>query len=148
MGNSTCQALVASYIISSDPYYKIHLLITLVVYVLSYIYYLKDENFDDYENKFVVFLSKFILLPIALNYIIAMAVGVVIGYMRKPLIDLAIKKCPLAEDPAYITNVHLRTAKAAATKELQAKMKGKGPPPSDTPPKPETFNSQTSSESS
>jgi hypothetical protein len=138
MGNATCDALVTQYIISSDPYYKIHLLITLVVYVLSYIYYLKDENFDEYDNKFVVFLSKFILLPIALNYIIAMMVGVVIGYMRKPLIDLALKQCPLAADPAYITNKLLRTAKKKATDELKKKMEGP----------PESFTNQSSSFSS
>ena len=39
----SCASLATQYIISSDPYYKIHLLITLVVYVLSYIYYLKDD---------------------------------------------------------------------------------------------------------
>lgn len=130
MGNATCPALATQYVISSDPYYKIHLLITLVVYVLSYIYYLKDENFDDYDNKFVVFLSKFILLPIALNYIIAMMVGVVIGYMRQPLIELTVKQCAqLTKKPEYITNKDLRKLKVAATTELKAKMGGDAPPP-------------------
>jgi len=138
MGASSCASLASQYIISSDPYYKIHLLITLVVYVLSYIYYLKDENFDDYDNKFVVFLSKFILLPLALNYIIAMLVGFVIGYMRQPLIELTVKQCSqLTKDPMYITNKDLRKLKVAATAELKTKMgggEGAGPTPPTTPP--------------
>jgi hypothetical protein len=121
MGAVNCKSLATQYVISSDPYYKIHLLLTLVVYVLSYIYYLKDENFDDYENKFIVFLSKFVLLPIALNYIIAMGVGVVIGYMRGPLIELTVKQCG-TKDPQYITNKDLRSYKIAATAELKAKL--------------------------
>jgi len=131
---SSCPALATQYVISSDPYYKIHLLITLVVYVLSYIYYLKDENFDDYDNKFVVFLSKFVLLPIALDYIIAMMVGVVIGYMRQPLIELTVKQCDqLTKKPEYITNKDLRALKVAATAELKAKMNAGAPASSVAP---------------
>jgi hypothetical protein len=131
---ASCPSLATQYVISSDPYYKIHLLITLVVYVLSYIYYLKDENFDDYDNKFVVFLSKFILLPIALDYIIAMIVGVVIGYMRQPLIELTVKQCDqLTKKPEYITNKDLRALKVAATAELKAKMNAGAPASSVAP---------------
>jgi len=125
MGNPTCASLATQYVISSDPYYKIHILITLIVYILSYIYYLKDETFEEYDNKFVVFLSKFILLPIALNYIIALLVGLVIGYIRKPLIDLTVKKCPIpGKEDKYITNNDLRTIKQLAREELIKLTKG------------------------
>jgi hypothetical protein len=57
-------------------------------------------------------------------------VGVVISFMRQPLIELGVKQCPqLNKKPEYITNKDLRKLKVAATKELKDKMGVDAPAP-------------------
>jgi hypothetical protein len=64
MGNTTCKSLVNDYIVRNDPYYKLNYLVSVILYGLLYFYYLKEQDFEDYENRFVVFSSKYILMPL------------------------------------------------------------------------------------
>ena len=88
-----CNSLVTDYIITNDPYYKLHFLVTLVLYGLLYVYYLKEQQFEEYENRFVVFSSKYILMPIILGFIVSTVFYYMVQESRKKLLAKADLKC-------------------------------------------------------
>ena len=88
-----CKSLVTDYIITNDPYYKLHFLVTLVLYGLLYINYLKDQQFEEIENRFVVFSSKYILMPLLLGFIVSTVFYYMVQLGRKKLVSRAEAKC-------------------------------------------------------
>jgi hypothetical protein len=88
-----CKSLVTDYIITNDPYYKLHFLVTLVLYGLLYVYYLKEQEFEEYENRFVVFSSKYILMPVLLGFIVSTVFYYMVQASRKKLLAKADLKC-------------------------------------------------------
>jgi uncharacterized membrane protein YcgQ (UPF0703/DUF1980 family) len=90
---ANCKSLVTDYIITNDPYYKLHFLVTLVLYGLLYVYYLKEQQFEEYENRFVVFSSKYILMPVILGFIVSTVFYYAVQLSRKKLVAKADAKC-------------------------------------------------------
>jgi len=88
-----CKSLVTDYIITNDPYYKLHFLVTLVLYGLLYINYLKEQQFEEIENRFVVFSSKYILMPFILGFIVSTVFYYAVQLSRKKLVAKAEAKC-------------------------------------------------------
>jgi hypothetical protein len=117
MGNTNCRTLVTNYIVTSDPYYKLHYLVSLILYGLLYFNYLKDEAFDEYENRFVVFISKYILMPIIVTLLVSIAFFYIVSSWRRKLIFRAVQKCAgkLADD---ITDRDLIRMRNDAMREL------------------------------
>jgi hypothetical protein len=93
MGNTNCKSLVTNYIVTIDPYYKLHYLVSLILFGLLYFNYLKDQEFAEYENRFVVFMSKYILMPLILNYLVSLVFFYIIQLWRRKLISRAVRKC-------------------------------------------------------
>jgi len=93
MGNITCKQLITNYIVTNDPYYKLHYLVSVVLFGLLYFNYLKDQEFEEYENRFVVFVSKYILMPLILNYIVSLVFSYIIQLWKRKLIVRAVRKC-------------------------------------------------------
>jgi len=119
MGNTNCKTLVTNYIVTTDPYYKLHYLVSLILYGLLYFNYLKDEPFDDYENRFVVFTSKYILMPIIVTLLVSYAFFYIVSSWKKKLISRAVQKCTgkLIDD---ITDRDLMRMRNDAIRELSA----------------------------
>ena len=65
------QFVVTNYIVTNDPYYKLHYLVTIILFSLLYFNYLKDQEFEEYEDRFVVFTSKYILMPLIIGFIVS-----------------------------------------------------------------------------
>jgi hypothetical protein len=93
MGNVSCKSLVTNYIVTNDPYYKLHYLVTVILFGLLYFNYLKDQEFEEYENRFVVFMSKFVLMPLILNYLVSMVFFYIVQLWRRKLIAKSLNKC-------------------------------------------------------
>lgn len=93
MGNINCKGLVTDYIVTTDAYYKLHYLVTIVLFGLLYFNYLKDQEFEEYENRFVVFVSKYLLMPLIINYLVSLVFYYVVQLWRRRLIAKAIRKC-------------------------------------------------------
>jgi len=91
-----CKSLVTDYIITNDPYYKLHFLVTLVLYGLLYINYLKEQQFEEIENRFVVFSSKYIIMPVLLGFIVSTVFYYAVQLSRKKLIAKADSKCKIS----------------------------------------------------
>ena len=93
MGNTSCKNVVTNYVVTSNPYYKLHYLLTVVLFGLLYFNYLKEQQFEDVENKFVVFTSKYILMPLIINYGLSIVFFYAVQLANKKLIDRVVKKC-------------------------------------------------------
>jgi len=93
MGNTSCKNVVTNYIVTSNPYYKLHYLLTVILFGLLYFNYLKEQEFEDVENRFVVFMSKFILMPLIINYGLSIVFFNAVLLSNKKLIDKVVKKC-------------------------------------------------------
>jgi len=117
MGNTNCKTLVTNYIVTTDPYYKLHYLVSVILYALLYFNYLKDEAFDEYENRFVVFTSKYILMPIIVTLLVSLAFFYIVSSWKRKLISKAVQKCTgkLADD---ITDRDLMRMRNDAIREL------------------------------
>jgi len=93
MGNTSCKNVVTNFIVTTNPYYKLHYLVTVILFGLLYFNYLKDQEFDDIENRFVVFVSKFILMPLIINYGLSVVFFYAVQLYNKKLIAQVVKKC-------------------------------------------------------
>jgi len=93
MGNITCKQLITNYIVTNDPYYKLHYLVSVILFGLLYFNYLKDQEFEEYENRFVVFVSKYILMPLILNYLVSLVFSYIVQLWKRKLIVRAVRKC-------------------------------------------------------
>lgn len=93
MGNTSCKNVVTNYVVTSNPYYKLHYLVTVILFGLLYFNYLKEQEFEDIENRFVVFMSKYILMPLIINYGLSIVFFNAVLLSNKKLIDRVVKKC-------------------------------------------------------
>jgi hypothetical protein len=93
MGNTSCKNVVTNYVVTNNPYYKLHYLVTVILFGLLYFNYLKDEQFEDVENRFVVFVSKYILMPLIINYGLSIVFFNAVQLSNKKLIERVVKKC-------------------------------------------------------
>ena len=119
---ANCKSLVTDYIITNDPYYKLHFLVTLVLYGLLYVYYLKDQTFDEIENRFVVFSSKYIIMPLILGFIVSTIFYYIVQLSRKKLLTRAEAKCRASRKKVNdIVDSDLRLYRTQALRELTPK---------------------------
>jgi len=93
MGNTSCKAVITNYIVTNDPYYKLHYLVTIILFSLLYFNYLKDQEFEEYEDRFVVFTSKYILMPLIIGSIVSTVFYYIVQLWQRKLIARAVKKC-------------------------------------------------------
>jgi hypothetical protein len=119
MGNITCKQLITNYIVTNDPYYKLHYLVSVVLFGLLYFNYLKDQEFEEYENRFVVFVSKYILMPLILNYIVSLVFSYIIQLWKRKLIVRAVRKCGRKRGDD-MTDGDLRRMRSEALREVSS----------------------------
>ena len=93
MGNTSCKNVVTNYVVTSNPYYKLHYLLTVILFGLLYFNYLKEQEFEEIENRFVVFMSKYILMPLIINYGLSIVFFNAVLLTNRKLIDRVVKKC-------------------------------------------------------
>ena len=93
MGNINCKSVLTNYVVTTNPYYKLHYLLTVILFGLLYFNYLKDLEFDDVENKFIVFLSKYIFMPYIINYGLSIVFFNMVELYNRKLIDKAVNLC-------------------------------------------------------
>jgi hypothetical protein len=125
MGNTNCKALVTNYIVTTDPYYKLHYLVTLILFGLLYFYYLKDQEFSEYENRFVVFTSKYILMPLIVNYLVALVFFYIVQLWRRKLIVKATGMCRKKADD--MSDNDLRIIRSRAIREVERGSSSRSP---------------------
>jgi len=93
MGNTSCKNVVTNYVVTSNPYYKLHYLVTVILFGILYFNYLKEQEFEEIENRFVVFVSKYILMPLLINYGLSIVFFNAVLLSNKKLIAQVVKKC-------------------------------------------------------
>ncbi len=93
MGNTSCKSVITNYIVTNDPYYKLHYLVTIILFSLLYFNYLKDQEFEEYEDRFVVFASKYILMPLIIGSVVSTVFYYIVQLWQRKLIARAVKKC-------------------------------------------------------
>jgi hypothetical protein len=118
-GELKCKDLVTNFIVVNDPYYKLHYLVSVILFGLLYFNYLKDQEFEEYENRFVVFVSKYILMPLILNYLVSLVFAYIVELWKRKLIVRAVRKCgrTKADD---MTDGDLRRMRSEALREVSA----------------------------
>lgn len=122
MGNINCRGLVTNYVVTTDSYYKLHYLVSIALYGLLYFNYLKEQEFEDVENRAVVFISKFIIMPLILNYIVATVFFYLVQLMKRKLIARAQRKCG-ARRGDDMTDGELRSMVTSAAREIRSSSK-------------------------
>jgi len=120
MGNTSCKSVVTNYVVTSNPYYKLHYLVTVILFGLLYFNYLKDQEFEDVENRFVVFMSKYILMPLIINYGLSIVFFNAVQLANKKLIDRVVKKCGNKKGDE-MTDKEIQIMVNSAIKELTPK---------------------------
>jgi hypothetical protein len=132
MGNTTCKQLVTNYIVTNDPYYKLHYLVSVILFGLLYFNYLKDQEFEEYENRFVVFVSKYILMPLILNYLVSLVFSYIVQLWKRKLIVRAVRKCgrKKADD---MTDGDLKRMRSEALREVSSASPGQRGSATQTP---------------
>jgi len=93
MGNINCKSVLTNYVVTTNPYYKLHYLLTVILFGLLYFNYLKDLEFEDVENKFIVFVSKYIFMPYIINYGLSVVFFNMVELYNRKLIDKAVNLC-------------------------------------------------------
>jgi|UniRef100_A0A6C0H0Z1 hypothetical protein len=117
MGNTNCKTVLTNYIVTNDPYYKLHYLVTIVLFALLYFNYLKDEEFIEYEDRFVVFASKYILMPLIIGSVISTIFYYIVQLWQRKLIAKAVSKCRGAKGDD-LTDMDLKNMTNDAYKEV------------------------------
>jgi hypothetical protein len=122
MGNINCRGLVTNYVVTTDSYYKLHYLVSIALYGLLYFNYLKEQEFEDVENRAVVFISKFIIMPLILNYVVATVFFYLVQLMKRKLIARAQRKCG-ARRGDDMTDGELKSMVTSAARDLRSSSK-------------------------